>query len=167
MLSCAFHDAVFLRHSMSWICLRWFFIFHDGKAQRDHVCSVSHHLNHEPKADFQSDALLYRVTQSSLLSCWIFLLPRVAQVELLLDVIHPDFVPWYGAPSMLHVAAYHRRMGVVACLLVADLKLLKSSMILKLNDICLGTQQWKAYSIAETSLRRLRLAVASPSTVHW
>ncbi len=87
-------------------------------------------------------------TQSSLLSCWIFLLPRVAQVELLLDVIHPDFVPWYGAPSMLHVAAYHRRMGVVACLLVADLKLLKSSMILKLNDICLGTQQWKGYSIA-------------------
>eukprot|EP00434_Breviolum_minutum_P016747 symbB.v1.2.014770.t1/scaffold1084.1/size139254/9 len=38
-------------------------------------------------------------------------------VELLLEVIHPDFVPWYGAPSMLHVAAYHRRMGVVACLL--------------------------------------------------
>lgn len=38
-------------------------------------------------------------------------------VQLLLDVIHPDFVPWFGAPSMLHVAAYHRRMAVVACLL--------------------------------------------------
>lgn len=62
-------------------------------------------------------------TKSSLLTCLNVLLPRVTQVDLLLDVIHPDFVPWYGAPSMLHVAAYHRRMGVVACLLVADLKL--------------------------------------------
>ncbi|CAK9003642.1 Zinc transporter ZupT [Durusdinium trenchii] len=42
------------------------------------------------------------------------------EVELLLEKMSIDFVPWLGAPTMLHLAAYHGRQGVVAMLLAAE-----------------------------------------------
>ncbi|CAK9115315.1 unnamed protein product [Durusdinium trenchii] len=79
-------------------------------AQRGHLQSTMLLLEHRAQPQ-TADA-----TGSTAVG-WAAKMGQKPVVELLLEKMSIDFVPWLGAPTMLHLAAYHGRQGVVAMLL--------------------------------------------------
>ncbi|CAK9004050.1 Ankyrin repeat domain-containing protein 50 [Durusdinium trenchii] len=82
-------------------------------AQRGHLQSTMLLLEHRAQPQ-TADA-----TGSTAVG-WAAKMGQKPVVELLLEKMSIDFVPWLGAPTMLHLAAYHGRQGVVAMLLAAE-----------------------------------------------